>query len=106
MRSSLVFFTAFTLPVCLLIPGARTAAAGCTPPRVLVVVDKSSSMQTGTIDGIPKWALAVTALTDVTLAHEDDVALGLMSFPNPDACAPGKLDVAPALGTADAIALA
>jgi hypothetical protein len=81
--------------------------------NVLVVLDRSSSMyreaSTG-IEGVDRWKGAVTALREVTATLDDRVNFGLMLFANPDApagstlCGAGKVDVAPAAGTAGAIA--
>ncbi len=81
--------------------------------NVLVVLDRSSSMyreaSTG-IAGVDRWNPAVTALREVTATLDDRVNFGLMLFANPDApagstlCGAGKVDVAPASGTASAIA--
>ena len=86
-----------------LLPHTARADAECTPARALIVLDKSSSMVTGSIAGTPKWDIAVDALEHVTAAHESALELGLMLFPQPSQCAPGQLDVAPALGTGAAI---
>ena len=82
---------------------ARAGGATCRPPRVMVVLDKSSSMQTGTIGGVTKWRIAVDALGQVMTELEDQAEVGLMTFPRPDRCGPGGLDVAPALGSRAAI---
>ena len=85
---------------------ARTAAAdnpACRPPTVMVVLDKSSSMQTGTIGGVTKWNIAVNALGQVLTGLQHDARVGLMTFPRPDRCGPGGLDVAPALESRAAI---
>ena len=83
--------------------GSRAHADECAPPRVMVVLDKSSSMQTGTIDGVTKWSLAVDALDQVMVGLESEAEVGLMTFPRPSQCGPGGLDVAPALGNRAAI---
>ena len=69
----------------------------------MVVLDKSSSMQTGTIGGVTKWSIAVSALGQVMTALQDHAEVGLMTFPRPDRCGPGGLDVAPALNSRSAI---
>ncbi len=74
-------------------------AQDCTQPRMMVVLDKSSSMQTGQIGNSSKWDIAVTALDQVVAQFDDQVELGLTIFPNPNQCSPGDMKVAPALGT-------
>ncbi len=87
-------FAAFTQPA---------SAEDCSPARVMVILDKSSSMQTGEINGITKWSTAVTGLGDVLSAYETRAEFGLMTFPAPSQCAPGALDVAPAMNNRGAI---
>jgi len=83
----------------------RLAAADntCAPARVMVVLDKSSSMETGMIGGVTKWNTAVSGLGDVLSAYDGKAEFGLMTFPKPSQCSPGGLDVAPALNNRDAI---
>lgn len=50
-----------------------------------------------------KWAAARAAIDQVTVHYEDAVELGLAMFPFPDGCGPGRLEVAPAFNTGDAI---
>ena len=84
--------------------GARQALAdGCTPSRALIVLDKSSSMVTGTIGGIPKWDIAARALDTVVSTFEGSIELGLMLFPHAGMCSAGQVDVAPSLGMRDEI---
>ncbi len=99
-------FLASTLPLASLAFAAAPAAAdnpACRPPRVMVVLDKSSSMQTGTIGGVTKWSIAVNAIGQVMSELQDNAEVGLMTFPRPDRCGPGGLDVAPALNTRTAL---
>ena len=55
---------------------AATISAGsahadtCAPARVMVVLDKSSSMQTGSIGSVTKWDIAVQGLGEVLAAYE------------------------------------
>ncbi|MCE9576073.1 MAG: hypothetical protein K8W52_23175 [Deltaproteobacteria bacterium] len=50
-----------------------------------------------------KWSAARDAVTDMIGAYEGSIAFGLMTFPQPAACGPGRLDVAPAVGQRNAI---
>jgi len=84
-------------------PPDADAQANCRPPRVMVVLDKSSSMQTGTIGGVTKWNIAKNALGQVLTGIQSQAEVGLMTFPRPDRCGPGGLDVAPALNSRAAI---
>jgi MYXO-CTERM domain-containing protein len=81
-----------------LIAGHGAASADtCSPARVMVVLDKSSSMVTGTINGVTKWDIAKGGLGTVLDQYQAKAEFGLMTFPQPNQCGPGALDVAPAL---------
>jgi MYXO-CTERM domain-containing protein len=79
----------------------------CTPSRLLIVLDKSSSMN-DSVDatGDSKWKMAKQAITEVATQYENKIDLGLNIFPNPNQCAPGKTVVTPAPGNAAAIVAA
>lgn len=94
------------LIVLMLVMGRAAVAAPaetCTPPRLLVVLDRSSSMN-GALGEGSKWSAAQSALTDVLTAYDRTIAFGLMTFPYPDACGPGRVDVEPGLGQIAAFA--
>jgi uncharacterized protein (TIGR03382 family) len=86
----------------LLAPRAAEAD-NCAAARVMVVLDKSSSMQTGSIGDQTKWNIAVEGLAQLLGAYDTKAEFGLMTFPNPSQCSPGSVDVAPALGNRQAI---
>jgi MYXO-CTERM domain-containing protein len=69
----------------------------CSPARVMVLLDKSSSMQTGSIGGSTKWSIAVDGVGQLLESYQAKAEFGLMTFPQPNQCGPGALDVAPAL---------
>jgi len=81
----------------------RAAAEECAPGRVMLVLDKSSSMQTGTIGGVTKWSIAQDVIDQVASQFEANLELGLDIFPEPNECSPGQVHVGPALFRADAI---
>jgi hypothetical protein len=85
------------------IPHRAEAAEACAPGRVMLILDKSSSMQTGTIGGVTKWSIAQDAIDQVASQFEANVELGLMIFPEPNECSPGQVHVGPALFRAQAI---
>lgn len=62
-------------------------------PDVLLVVDRSGSMQVG-------WRSVRSALVKLTRDYEDRVRFGLAVFPAVDGCAAGEVLVAPALDSA------
>ncbi len=72
-------------------------AQDCTPARVMLVLDKSSSMITGSIGGETKWSIAVGAIDQLATRFDRQVELGLMLFPSPSRCGPGVVAVAPTL---------
>ena len=80
----------------LLAPRAAVADS-CTSPHVMVILDKSSSMQTGLIGTQTKWQVAVDGLGQVLTAYEHKAEFGLITFPRAGQCSPGQVDVAPAL---------
>ena len=94
-----------TLALASLVASAAPAAADavCTPPTMMVVLDKSSSMRTGTIGGVTKWTIAVNSLGQMLTELQHSAKVGLMTFPRPDRCGPGGLDIAPALDRRAAI---
>ena len=95
--------TALLSSTALLALPLRAEAQECAPGRVMLILDKSSSMQTGTIDGATKWSIAQDAIDQVASQFEANLELGLMIFPEPDQCAPGQVHVGPALFRAQAI---
>ena len=58
-------------------------------------------METGLIDGVSKWSIAVDSLAALTDEFDGSIELGLMMFPDPGItpgeCSPGELVVEPAL---------
>jgi MYXO-CTERM domain-containing protein len=79
---------------------AVDAAPACTPSRLTIVLDRSSSMVGD------KWSAARDAIDRVAAAYEGAIELGLATFPYPDECGPGRVDVPPGLGQRTAIASA
>ncbi len=79
------------------------AADQCAPSRVMLVLDRSSSMQTGTIGGDSKWSIAVDAINQVVTQFDTSLEMGLDVFPEPDECSPGVVKVQPGLNNASSI---
>jgi uncharacterized protein (TIGR03382 family) len=98
-----LFASAALTSTILIAPHLAAADDSCTPARVMVVLDKSSSMQTGTIGGATKWNIAVDGLGQVLDAYDAKAEFGLMTFPRPNQCSPGGLDVTPRLSAKTAI---
>lgn len=98
-----LFLTAALASLTVAAPRVAAAADQCTAARVMVVLDKSSSMVTGSIGDQTKWDIAVGGLGQVLSAYESQAEFGLMTFPSPSACGPGALDVEPAKNNRSAI---
>jgi uncharacterized protein (TIGR03382 family) len=88
--------TAAVLSSALLAPHAADADS-CTSARVMVILDKSSSMQTGKVGTQTKWQVAVDGLGQVLTAYEQKAEFGLITFPRAGQCSPGQVDVTPAV---------
>jgi hypothetical protein len=73
--------------------GRVAAADDCAYPRMLVVLDKSSSMLRTLASGQSIWQAARSALEQVLQAHQDAIHFGLMVFPMPNQCGPGQVVV-------------
>jgi len=69
----------------------------------MLILDRSSSMQTGTINGDTKWSIATSAIDAVTGEFQNNLEMGLMAFPSAGQCSPGETLVQPALGRRAAI---
>jgi len=65
----------------------------CKAPRMLIVLDRSSSMVTGMVGSQTKWNVAKSALSQVATTYESGIDLGLMLFPSPNQCGGGKVVV-------------
>lgn len=78
-------------------------AEDCIPPRILFVVDGSSSML-GELEGMTKWAAAQSAIETVLTAYTNAAEYGLMVFPGaPGMCTTGEVKVDIAAGTRSTI---
>ena len=78
-------------------------AESCQPSRLLVILDKSSSMLGEITEGQSKWAAAVSALDQVTGAYQETMQIGLSTFPAEGQCSPGQVDVSPEFGSSNSI---
>jgi hypothetical protein len=78
-------------------------AQECVPPRILFVVDASSSML-GEIDQTTKWEAAQAAVETVLNAYPSEAEYGLMLFPGAAGqCSTGEVKVDVAQGTGSQI---
>jgi hypothetical protein len=100
-RCALFASATFTLTLSLTTQTAQ--AEDCTPPRILFVVDSSSSML-GEIAQTTKWQAAQDAINAVLTTHVNVAEYGLMPFPGaPAQCTTGVVTVDVALGTEQTI---
>jgi MYXO-CTERM domain-containing protein len=97
------FTTSLVLASLAFVLGASAQAATCKAPRMLIVLDKSSSMVTGMVGSQTKWEVAKNALNTVLATYQGSIEFGLMVFPNPDQCGPGAVKVPVGPNTASAI---
>ena len=89
-----------------LVPAGRAGAqTACSPSKVMVLFDRSTSMVEGKIGSETKWSIATGALEDVVGSYQAQAELGLTVFPkDPRTCKSGGSElVVPATGTLDAI---
>ena len=90
--SQLARLAAFSLLAASLTTPALVRAQRCEIPRVMLTVDRSSSMLGLTADGVTsKWDAAETAIGEVSAAYEARIDFGLQVFPYPDRCQPGEV---------------
>ncbi len=85
------------------LPAGRAAAQRCDAPRVLLTVDKSSSMLGTLPGGGTKWDAARMAIGELTGAYADRIDFGLQPFPYPNRCEPGLVTLDVAANTPEAI---
>ncbi|MBN2725098.1 MAG: VWA domain-containing protein [Deltaproteobacteria bacterium] len=80
----------------------RVYADNCSVPKVLIVLDKSSSMN-NTINGDSKWNLAKAAIANLVNAYDDRIDFGLMIYPGTNHCTTGIVTVDVGPGNASSI---
>jgi len=98
-----VFIPAF-LSVILISIYAKNVHSYCDKPSVLLILDRSSSMVAYNVpSGETRWAAARTALNTILGTFSDRIDFGLMVFPYPDGCNPGRVVVDIGPGTTEAI---
>ncbi|HLU65288.1 MAG TPA: vWA domain-containing protein [Kofleriaceae bacterium] len=73
------------------------------PADLLLVVDKSGSMDDRLDTGQDKWQVMRGALTTVVNQYESGIRFGLMTYPADNECAPGSVRAEVAAQNADAI---
>jgi hypothetical protein len=67
---------------------ASLVSGGCAP-RILVVFDRSLSMQTSWNGSGPRWQVAQQSLASALTPHEAQLTVGAILFPSSDLTAPG-----------------
>jgi hypothetical protein len=84
-------------------PSAAAAQPRCDAPRVLLVVDRSSSMVEPLTLTMTKWEAARLALREITSGFESTIDFGLMLFPAGLGCSPGRVSIDVGATTSDEI---
>jgi hypothetical protein len=104
MKESVMrFFGMLSLCVFLLFP-TFVKAQNCSVPKVLIVLDKSSSMVRNQVNNQTLWHWATTALTDLVTQFDGSIDFGLMMFPAPPGlCTTGMINVDVGAGSASDI---
>ncbi len=79
-------------------PTRATTATGdngqdCRPRKVLIVLDRSSSMVLDTVGGQTKWNIAAATIGQMVTTFASSVQFGLMVFPTAQGCSPGEIKV-------------
>ncbi|MCA9647245.1 MAG: VWA domain-containing protein, partial [Myxococcales bacterium] len=83
---------------------APALAQDCNPPKILFVMDASSSMNQTTTGGMTKWEAVQSAAHAVFQAHGAAARYGLMTFPGATGgCAAGDVLVSMAPDTGSTI---
>ena len=73
-------------------PLLLAVAFDCVPPNVLVVLDRSGSMDNELPSNERKWDVAVDAISSLVLAFDDRIRFGIGTFPEGDNnCETGRL---------------
>lgn len=109
MRLRWITALSFVTALCAVLCATTTARAqDCTAPRILLIMDTSTSMNGEIDDGnggmITKWAAAQDAIDQVLTTYPDHAQYGLMLFPGVAAgCSTGEVVVDVAAGTAGSI---
>ncbi len=67
--------------------------AQCESPQIMLSVDRSSSMTTGSIGGVTKWNIARGVIEEIVTDFDDRIDFGVQVFPSPDRCSPGTVEV-------------
>ncbi|MBU1218807.1 VWA domain-containing protein [Myxococcota bacterium] len=80
------------LAVISVVPISAKAQDSCSVPKVLIVLDKSSSM-TRTLDGHTLWYWAQQAVTTLVNAYDGRIDFGLMIYPGTNHCSTGQVQV-------------
>ncbi|MBL8786873.1 MAG: VWA domain-containing protein, partial [Deltaproteobacteria bacterium] len=84
--------------------------AEAVPPNVLIIFDRTSSMNQSAGNGQTKLQVAVAAVTQITADYDDRMRFGLLAYPatnqagnQGEQCGAGSVFIAPALNNGPAI---
>ncbi len=62
--------------------GGAEASIAAIPPNLLIVLDRSCSMDQAVNGGMTKWEIAVAAVNQLTTAYDGKIRFGLAVFPD------------------------
>ena len=87
--------------------GGTQIQASVVPPNLLLVMDRSCSMQ-DPIDGTPKWTIAANAISQLAQQYAGRIRFGLEFLPDPnagdDTCSVSRIEVPVGPGNESTIA--
>jgi len=72
---------------------ASAGAQRCEAPRLMLTVDRSSSMLGRLPEGITKWQAAMSAVDSIATGYEGRIDFGVQPFPYPNHCGPGRVEL-------------
>jgi len=82
----------------------RFSNASCEKPDVLLILDRSVSMARNHVpEGETRWEAAKIAIEEILATFSERIDFGLMVFPYPDRCHPGRVVVEPGVDSSAAI---
>jgi hypothetical protein len=75
--------------------GAASSAEAqrCEAPRLMLTVDRSSSMLGELPEGMTKWEAAVQAVDTIARGYEGRIDFGVQPFPYPNHCGAGRVEL-------------
>lgn len=76
-----------------LVSTAPAGAQRCEAPRLMLSVDRSSSMLGRLPEGLTKWQATVRAVESIATRYEGRIEFGVQPFPYPNRCGAGRVEL-------------